>query len=147
MRQYEASKTRRPLLKMALCYLSKRASTTPTPTTAAPPPPVRATISETNVYYAYTRSLEEQTAAPCSGPGELAQDLEAAAASGGGTVVPAGTRMRLHYPMQSHTGTTYMLAAMLDPVTAQFSFGWVKVYSEATGHGGAPVRHVGDFEV
>ena len=139
---------------MALCYLSRRTpTTTTTPTTAVPPPPARATISETNVYYAYARSLEDQTAAPCSGPGELAQDLEAAAAAAaaGGdmtaTVVPAGTRLRLHYPMQSHGGTTYMLAAMLDPVTAQFSFGWVKVYSDAAGPGGAPLRHVGEFEV
>ena len=147
MRPFErAEKCPRLLNKrhMSLCYLSKRGATTTTPVSAVPPPAATKTVSETNVYYAYTTLIEAQTAAPCSGPGEIAQDLEA---TGGGTSLPACTRVRLHYPMQSHGGATYMLAALLCPDTAQFSFGWIKVYTDAAGPGGTPQRHVTEFQV
>lgn len=99
-------------------------------------------ITESNVYYAYATTSEDLQRVAQTAPENLRQDLLEQPR----TPLPVGSRVRLHYPMQLCDGACYMTEAAVDPTTGQFRMNHLKIYTEGV-QGGAPTRHIGDFEV
>ena len=103
-------------------------------------------ISESNIYYVYTRTTEHLIRFPYTGPGVDCLERDLAVETENCTVVPVGTRVRLHYPLEWMAGKCYMIEASVDARTGQFGFGRLMVCAEGAD-GGPIVRYVGNFEV
>lgn len=108
----------------------------PAPSASAP------CITESNIYYAYATTSEDLQRVAQTAPQNLQRDLLEQPR----TPLPMGSRVRLHYPMQLCDGACYMTEAAVDPTTGQFRMNHLKIYTECA-QGGAPARHIGDFEV
>ena len=104
------------------------------------------TISESNIYYVYA-TLQREQYAPVATSETLKDISKIKETSAEKVYLHTGTRLRLHYPMVSFNGSTYMLAAHVNKVTGQFQFLHVHVYSRQTDNGQEPNRFIGEFEV
>lgn len=102
-------------------------------------------ITSSNVYYVYTTTARELQRYEFTGSGR--DTLKADVDNGSIGAIPEGARIRLHYPMQSYNGNTYMTEASVDERTGKFSLNHVMIYADGDGCGGEPDRCVLGFEV
>jgi hypothetical protein len=99
------------------------------------------TVDESNIYYVYSTAKTDLLRIPKTSRG-LDKDLEDNVT----TTIPAGTRMRLHYPMEMRKGCCYMTEASVHSDTGLFQMSYVCVYKESVD-GMPPTRYVTDFDI
>lgn len=100
-------------------------------------------ISESNIYYVYSEMLvKDQYRIVMKDSMNIDRNLN----TGERVLIPQGTKMRLHYPMERVNNITYMTGAFVDGETGDFTLNHVPIYGIDHENSNV-IRYISNFTV